>query len=694
MAIQSDSFQILSNCRALFLRQLGALLQDSRLVSGNAIRAIQEGAGAYFDEMVSTSRRGSFAEEAHGLTSSRITLVGEDEMELGIRLDNLSAKLFEATGGGLWKIHLRFVSLLRRPDLPKSDNPVGPKGISQGLLAMFAAAGAGNIEQKLALLDRIEGCLAQNLPTLYAEINDFLDRGGVETAQPSIVGAQESPQAARRPQNTENSLLALQQTLLARLPVAQPGAAAMPEAAGAGGAAASLLTQATLERLLFRLNELDRQGTFRQDFRPGTTPSNESLIPELFAADAIGSATPKILKSAQLGIPATAGEGLAIDTLAMIFEAIFNDPTLPDALKATISSLQITLLKVAMKDSTLFTDSHHPARLVIDRMGQAVLGLPADVPARHPVCARLFEIAGELRSEQNIANASFTDALAKLDALIASRNETLATAVETYLPLLRQVDRGDEAVIAARSAVDRIIERNPPPAIRNFLNATWRKVLQQVWLDHGPESSQWAAHVTAIDDLLWTFQPKTDPEERKSLAQRLPVILKLLKTGMEQVGLPIQAQEAFLDDCFTLQTQALRAAPTPAGEGTLPELAPVGLHAKESTPVSGRVQIGQLSMTTLDFSDCHSPPPPSLPAAIGDWLELRIDAGKPLAVRLSYISPGTRRAMLLNPDLGLALAIHPAILDHRLRSGEARNLTAASLFDDAASRALKSSAAS
>jgi hypothetical protein len=50
--------------------------------------------------------------------------------------------------------------------------------------------------------------------------------------------------------------------------------------------------------------------------------------------------------------------------------------------------------------------------------------------------------------------------------------------------------------------------------------------------------------------------------------------------------------------------------------------------------------------------------------------------------------------MLLNPDLGLALAIHPAILDRRLRSGEARNLTAASLFDDAASRALRNSATS
>src|SRR5574343_693342 len=693
MAIQSDSFQILSNCRALFLRQLGALLKDSALVSANAIRAIQEGAGAYFDEMVSTSRRGSFAEEANGLTSSRITLVGEEDMELGIRLDNLSAKLFDATGGGLWKIHLRFISLLRRPDLPKSDNPVGPKGISQGLLAMFAAAGASGIEEKLTLLDRIEGYLVQNLPALYAEINDFLDRGGVEAAQPSIVGTQETPQAARRPQNPDNPLHALQQTLLARLPVAS-AVAALPGAAGSGGAVASLLSEAALERLLFRLNEFDRQGALRQDFRPGTTLSNESLIPELFADNATANPAPKVLKSAQLGIPPTAGEGLAIDTLAMIFETIFNDPALPDALKATISSLQITLLKVAMKDASLFTDSRHPARQVIDRMGQAVRGLPADVPARHPVCARLFEIAGQLRSEQNPSSAAFADALAKLDALIASRSAELTTAVETYLPLLRQVDRRDEATIATRKAIDRIIERNPPPVIRSFLNESWCKVLQQVWLDHGPESSQWAAHITAIDALLWTFQPKTDPEERKALARRLPVILKLLRAGMVQVGLSAQAQEAFLDDCFTLQTQALRSAPNQPADEALPEIAPVGLHKKESTPLTRRVQAGQLTMTMLDFADYQPAPAHSLPAAVGDWLELQADTGKPPVARLSYISPGTRRIMLLNPDTGLALAIHPAILDRRLRNGEARNISAASLFDDAASRVLQKTGAS
>lgn len=692
MSTHSDSFEILRSCRALFLNHLGALLLDSGIVSGNAIRAIQDGAGAYFDEMVSTRRRGSFTEEAAGLTASRITLVGEDDLELGIRLDNLSAKLFESTGGSLWKIHLRFVSLLRRPDLPNTDNPVGPRGIGQGLHAMLAASGASSIDQKLALLDRLEDCLAQNLPALYAEINDFLDRGGVAAAQSSIVTAQEGPLRRERPAPAENSLRALQQTLQARLPEGSTAAANPP--ATTGGAAASLLSQATLEQLIFRLNELDRRGAFAPELRSGTAPSTESLIPELFAGAGAKHNLPTTLRAAELGIPTTAGEALAIDTLAMIFEAIFTDPKLPDALKAAVSSLQITLLKVAMKDASLFTDDRHPARQVLDRMGQAMLGLPTDVPARHPVCRRLFEIASQLRSDYSGENTVFQAALAQLDALTSERNKELAAAANAYQPLLRQLDRRDEAAIQTRQIVDQLIERNPPDSIRAFLDQAWRKVLQLVWLEHGPDSSQWQAHVTAVDELLWTFQPKTDPEQRKALARHLPAILKLLKAGMERIGLSSQAQETFLDDCFTLQTQALRAAPTAAGAAEpSAEIAATGLRSAASEPTIGEVQSGPLILTTLDFSDFQPGPARALPCALGDWLELRIEGGETRVARLCLISPSSQRALLYNPDFGLALAVHPAILDRQLRSGEARIVSAGSLFEAAASLALQQTSA-
>jgi hypothetical protein len=83
------------------------------------------------------------------------------------------------------------------------------------------------------LLDRFETYLRQNLPGLYAELNDFLDRAGIETAQPAIVTSPDSP--ANRPraarQLSNNALQALQQALLANLPAQAAGARRWPAAA-------------------------------------------------------------------------------------------------------------------------------------------------------------------------------------------------------------------------------------------------------------------------------------------------------------------------------------------------------------------------------------------------------------------------------------------------------------------------------
>lgn len=685
MAVQSDSFHLLSDTRALFLKHLGALLQDSGLLSAPAIQAIQDGAAAYFDEMASTSRRGTFAEEVDGLTASRITLVGEEDLELGIRLDDMSARLFESTGGSLWRTHLRFVTLLKRPDLPKSANPVGPKGIAQGLTAMFAAAGAFAIDNKLELLDRIEASLLEGLPALYAEINDFMDRKGIDAAQPTIIGSQDSPTTPDAgPGVRENALLALQQSLLARV----PGLADSPQMPVSGGAAASLLNQATLERLVLRLDELDRQGAFDQKFAPARTA--EGMIPALFTPDGDFPSQPKVLKSAQLGIPTTAGESLAIDTLAMIFESIFANPALPDTLKAVISSLQITLLKVAMKDSSLFANEQHPARLVIDRMGQAVLGLPSDVSARHPVCARLFEIATRLRSENTSDMAAFEKAGAQLDTLLAERGATIVEATKPYLPLIEQLERGDDAASQVRPAIEKFIATNPPKVIRNFIEQSGRQLLQAVWLDHGEQSSEWQESLALIDDLLWTIQPKADSDERKTLARRLPDILKRLRAGMKRVGLSPEAESAFLDECFELQTRALRALPAAVvSDDPSAGFFPSGIFAPASAPISGELRVGEAVLATLDFAEFQPAPARHLPCKEGDWLEFLMPGGEKRVARVCHISPTSQRMLLINPDSALAMAVHPAILDRQLRDGEAHISSASSLFETAASAALR-----
>lgn len=694
MALHSDTFEILRDCRALFLKRLGALLQDSGLVSGSGVAAIQEGAGVYFDEVVASNRRGSFADEAHGLTASRITLLGEDDLELGIRLDNLTAGLFESTGGGLWKLHLRFITLLRRPDLPKTDNPLGPKGISQGLSAMFSAAGASNLQQKMALLDRFETCLREKLPGLYAELNDFLERGGVETAQPSIVGAAESPAAGKEAAlKTENALLALQQALFAHLPAAPTGGPMGGGSAGGGGAAASLLNQSSLEQLMFRLEAMERMGRAGPPTFAEGSLSNETLIPELFG-DSSAPQAPKIIRSAELGLPKSANESLAIDTLAMIFEAIFDDPELPDALKAAVSSLQIKLLKVAMKDASLFTDTTHPARQVLDHMRQAVLGLPLDVPARHPVCARLFELASALRAEPGVTKAGFEKALAEIDAIIAERHRELVAEGMNYLPLLALLDERDKAAIQVGETIAQALDSKPPEVIAGFLDRVWRRVLLQVGSKHGLDSPQWREHTAAVEGLLWSFQPKTAGDDRKALAQRLPIILKVLKNGMESIQLPAAEQEAFLDDCFKLQTQALRAAPaSPPAVDPAAEMLATGLKTSSGQVIFDELSSGQLTLATLDFAELEAPSFRPAAYAVGDWLSFTLPNGESRLGHVCQISPNSRRALLINPDAGLAIAIHPAILERQLREGDASISSGLSLFDRAATRALRKSQA-
>jgi hypothetical protein len=91
-------------------------------------------------------------------------------------------------------------------------------------------------------------------------------------------------------------------------------------------------------------------------------------------------------------------EAIAIDTMALIFEAIFESDELPDAIRAALGSLQIPLLRVAIVDPALLSREAHPARLLLNRIGHAALGLPRSTPSEHPLCQRLCRLAATART--------------------------------------------------------------------------------------------------------------------------------------------------------------------------------------------------------------------------------------------------------------------------------------------------------
>lgn len=667
-----DHFDVMQACRAYFLKQLSALLRDCKLLSDSAIGALTRGVGEHFDSMLVSKRYGSFKEEAKGLTSSRISLVGDEDLELGIRLDNLTTQLTEATSVPLWKTYLRFVTLLARPDLPKTHNPVGPQGITQGLQALFKAAGVSSMEEKLMLLDRIEIMLREGLPSIYIQIDALLEQAGIEAAPPNII----SPQESRRISSNDGMSQSLTGPPEVLANADFPGT--VPKAAN------TLLSQAAVDNLMFRLDQMERTQRNSNDFLTATSPNLESLIPELFGdVPTTSDATLHPLRANELGVPDNTVEGQAINAIGRLCAVLFSDPALPEILKRLIAELQVSMIKLALKDRSVLSKANHPCRQLIDRLGLAVLGLPANISRQHPVYQHLSRIIGQLRANQRSDVTTFASAAEELAGLLHNRQREIVAEAAAYQVLLHQLDRRDRAT----QDIDRLfgaLEMNgTPEAFQLFIRRDWKRLLEKVWLEQGPESQAWQEHANILSTLLWTFQPKADGEQRKALARQLPAVLKAIKRGMEELGMAIDEQTTILDICFALQTKALRP---PGGEhesiASIPKISAVGINKTDLQPAQGRIEAGTRILHTMDFTSPVKNSENRRAHAVGEWMELLFDGTRhPLC--LCHQSPSSGRYLFFNPELALAVSIHPQRLEAQLKSGEARSLEQPGLFERA-----------
>ena len=694
--VPENDWEILRDCRALYLKQLAQLLKEGVQAPADARAAFVDAVGHYFDDKVVIGQRTRF-DQTGDLTASQIMLVGENDLELDIRLADFASRLGEGNSNDLWRLYLRFVTLLGRPDMSPGDNPLGPKAIANGLVALSGMLGEDHLRQ-MDRIDRMQDYFAEHLPVVYAAVNEFLIGRNVSAAQPGIVTAPDAAGAAGVQGMQPDPAAALQNSLLARgLPAPEmrggktgvaaraggassPGGAGGPVATGAGGsgghgdpglaghgAAASLLTNAMFSHVLERLDEIERASQ--------ATPGNAAqLCP---------------IDSARLGIPLVAPEAAAIDALAMIFEAIFTMPDIPDPIRMVLASLQIPTLRAAMLDPRFFTADAHPARQLIDKIARAGAGLPFGVSSRHPLCMIIGQVAARVRTEFVGDNVVLSRAIAELDKLIARRDAAAGQAAAGYHPLLEQLEQGDQADQRARQAVEEFCVRSgTPPEIVAFLREHWQRLLRQIWLEHDGESADWHEHKGLVDRLLWSVRPKADLDERKALARELPQMLERLTAGMQRIAMPDAARAEFLDACFRLQTAAMRGLGDGLNDAVL--RGPAARRPVAVEPALSDLRSGVHWLRIYDFPSGARRTARYRLSQIrnGDWLSFCLAGEDPLCGRVCHVSKVTGKMLLANPDWEFAMLLHPAIVNDQLKDGRAALVSRASLFNTAAEQAM------
>jgi hypothetical protein len=667
---------IIAEVRKLFLDRVERTVRMAGVDSAVSIAALRAGAIQLLDQMTTEGARSGFA-LANSLTASQIRLVDDNQLELSIRLGDISKHLRDECSNFLYKFHTRFVTLLDRPSLRVADDPLSPEAICRALAEMFGSTDAAH-QHALARLAEIETQLARELPLMYAELTEMLVRYQIAPAKIQSTGGDSHTGGTRRHKDGSDgmgdAMAALQQAILSRLPPAAPDGSGGSGGGGASGKSAFAGGDSTprFQQIMAQLDQWQLQSQ-----------------PDLFdgSAQEVAENALHSLKTTEAMARLRAQDTVALDVLSALFDVLFDDTRLSASVKAAVARLQIPVLKAAILGTTFFTDSEHPARALLKDMGEATIGLGSQVDGMHPVCVELQRIAAGVQAEFQRDTEVFVRYSTELESFMARRNHDLQGSAQGFIALAKVQEAHD---IASRTAWRLIASRTlatAPLGVADFLREHWTKVLAADWLEEGPRGERWRLDERVLDDLLWSIQPKSDPEDRRRLGQLVPELLSRMKAGLDRVGVQPDARAPFFEACFALQSAAIRGRST--------ETAAPAVPAADTVDGDSLVVLESNGMTLNSLRSANPDSRASGDAVrelvIGDWVEFAMPDGSIRCGRLCWISPELGNPLFLNSAWNCAISISRSSLERQFSAGQATTGSTLSFFDNAIEKALQKS---
>jgi hypothetical protein len=668
---------VIAEVRDLFLDRVEKVIRMAGVDSPVSIAALRAGAVQLLDQMTTEGARTGFA-LANSLTASQIRLVDDNQLELSIRLGDISKHLRDECADGLYKFHLRFVTLLDRPSLRVADDPLSPEAICRALAEMFGSTDTAHLST-LARLADIETHLASELPLMYAELAELLVRRQIAPAKLQTSATETRAGSHRRGGDgaggSGDAMAALQQVVLARLMPAGGLSAGGLSAGGmvAGGMVAAGDTAPRFEQIMGQLDQWQAQA--QSDLFGGSA--------EQVAENALTA-----LKTSEAMSRLRAQDTVALDVLSALFDALFDDPRLSSAVKAAVARLQIPVLKAAIiGGATFFTDADHPARALLAAMGQATIGLEPNVDATHPVCAEIQRIAAGVQGEFQRDTEVFARYGAELESFMARRHHDLQGSAQGYIALAKVQEEHDVALRAAWRLVASRTLAAAPLAVADFLREHWTKVLAADWLYGGQRGEQWQNDERVLDDLLWSIQPKSEAEDRRRLGQLVPDLLGRIKAGLDRVGVQGEARAPFLEACFALQAAAIRGRSTQTAAPTGPAADSVDGDTLVVLMANGNT----LKSLRSANPDARASGDAVRELVIGDWVEFVMPDGNLRCGRLCWVSAELGNPLFMNSAWDCAISVARSSLERQFAAGQASTGSTLSFFDNAIEKALHKS---
>jgi exonuclease VII small subunit len=288
------------------------------------------------------------------------------------------------------------------------------------------------------------------------------------------------------------------------------------------------------------------------------------------------------LKSQGLGNHVDQTDGVTIDIVAMLFDQIFGDERVPEALKGLIGRLQIPVVKVAVLDKKFFSKKSHPARRMLDTLGEFALGLDPSFDQTSPLYKQIESVIARLLDTFVDDVAVFDQLQSELMAVIQEENKRAELAAKEMARKIAYKERLEVGKAMAQLEIrNRAQTHQLPQLVQKLLADEWMRLLLLTYARHGQDSDAWKTAIETMDHLIWSVDHKPSPEDRRKLAHLLPGLLKRLQTGMQLVGVEEDKRKQFFTRLMRMHTKVMSGAspkpapvPAPAPLPTLTEAVP------------------------------------------------------------------------------------------------------------------------
>jgi hypothetical protein len=408
----------------------------------------------------------------------------------------------------------------------------------------------------------------------------------------------------------------------------------------------------------------------------------------------------------------------------MLFEFILRDAQVPAEIRAQLGRLQWLVLKTALQDPALFSQKHHPARLLVNRIGSIAQGLQQLDPKAERVTTEIRRIIEALLSEETESAALFSRMLDELDRFIARElraadeqselaSQALENAESRTLRFARITAQVSQAL--AHFTLDQQLD--------DFLINTWPYAIEFAERNDEVQALRFRIFVP---ELIWSIAPKVAKEERQQLLGMIPRLISVLSEGLKYTPWSMAQQQQFktyMIDAHRLaiagvlntalevpSMSALRAqladfisevATEPSVEQwtDLAEINPVLLDRAISELkveigfIDSQIEAELAYMPTQELvqAEAQVPSNEALFARLRSGVPIEINlTGQLLLARLCWMSPNETRLVLNLYEDSPPSVISVTVFKRLLAAGRARWLEQAPLFERAMESLLNS----